>query len=251
MSHLSCDNLDDAIRSLALVYEVTPQEIRAIYESNWPEFLGADTYLCEFAEDRRIAWIMSQYLPGKKFSGKQFEAAFYHRTRFDGSDDWFSEGLLNAPDGVDAFLEKIGQFSSELEQFDRVVSAAKAYISQRNGLEGTTGPHAFDVLSHAQGADVSGLNYDFPEVFFDDFWERSGAAKARDELIETLRVKLKPVIVKFIDAPADMDLYINHLWLVLHTSRFGLEYDNPKIYSFYGRGRTIPSDRILELITDF
>lgn len=251
MNHLSCDNLDDAIRSLAMAYEVTPQEIRTLYESNWPDFLDAETYLCEFADDRRIAWIMSQYLPGKKFSGKQFEAAFYHRTRFDGSDDWFSEGLLNAPDGVDAFLEKITRYTSGLEQFDRVVSAARDYISQRNGLEGTTGPHAFDVLAHAKGANASGLDYDFPEVFFDGYWERTGTAKARNELIEALRVKLKPVIVKFIDTPADMDLYINHLWLVLHASRFDLEYKNPKIYSFSGQGRTIPSDRILELITDF
>jgi len=251
LNYLSCDSLDDAIRSLALVYEVEPPAIRAIYESNWPEFLSADTYRGEFGENRCLAWIMSQYLPGKKFNGKHFEAAFYHRTKFDGSIHWFREGLLNAPDGASAFLEKIGRFASELRLFDRVVSVAKNNISERNDLERTTGPHAFDVLAHAKGADVTGLDYDFPEMFLGDVWERTGTAKARDELIEVLRAKLKPVIVKFLDTPTDMDLYINHLWLVLHASRHGLEYDAPEIFSFSGQGRTIPSDRILELITDF
>jgi hypothetical protein len=61
MNYLSCDDVADAIRSLALVYQVSPEIVQATYLRNWPkEFLAVTP--CEEFNHGWLPWSMGKHI---------------------------------------------------------------------------------------------------------------------------------------------------------------------------------------------
>ena len=102
--HLSCDDIDDAFRSLALFYGVTVDAVKSVYENSWPACLHSELRFCEFVDEQWV-WPLGRYLNSESCN-YDLPACFYHRTCFNGDPNWFSGGLLNAQEGATAFFTK-------------------------------------------------------------------------------------------------------------------------------------------------
>lgn len=241
-NYLSCDSYQDAIRSLSIFYGVDYAAIANMVEHNWPAVLPSSVEYCEFL-DERLHFIFMSYLGIANFPDAMFDVAFYHRTRFDGHEGWFDQGVLNAQDGVVAFFKKIEPELSIYSWFDLVRSRSIANVIDRNRCEINRGPHAYDTFfdaAYGQGRS----NFDVPEFAL------TSAGFCVEEFVVFCRERLKPVIVKFLAKPVSLSRYILSLWFFVFREKFGLEGD-PLYFNFYGGGACVPNEKIVELIIDF
>jgi hypothetical protein len=240
---LSCDSVDDAIRSLALFYDLNFKDVEKVFHSSWPDFLNKESDFHEFRDDR-LAWCLGQYLQAKNMR-QDIDACFYHRSRFDGNSNWFEDGLLDNSAGVVSFFSKLRKMDGWLTNWDAAESISLNNVSDRDLNSAMQGPHAFDVLDEAKSACKNGLDYSQPEFLMGGSWSKF---QELNTAVVTFIQKLQPVIVKFRAAPESTDRYINHLWMYLHASKFNLQYGDPHMYSFCGKGIAVPRTDIVELI---
>lgn len=247
MSHFSCDDEVDAIRSLARIYRVDVGLVDEVAKGHWPSFIldSADSYHDQF-DSRYTPSLMARHLSAKPV-WEIGEVAYYHRTVYDGSVDWFKDGLLPAPEGPEVLLEKIDKW---FVLDDKLRQLALAKIKHRNNLEGvgSGGPYAFDILDVAKNANRSGLDYSLPEFLGECLNEVSLPFSYVAELLSVLQRKLKPVVVKFSASPCDADQYINNLWHYLFLKHNGEEWGDAYHYTFFGGGKSVSATRIIQLI---
>ena len=246
--YLSCDDLDDALRSLAMVYGVENNTIRELYDNNWPDFLpeyeGLSVINLEYFND----WIGCHF-GVKIFEYVNFDVAFYHRTRFDGKHTWFKEGILDSISGANSFIEKIKPFFDENFDIENFRSKIISNIKGRTALEGKSigGPYAFDWLDAAKNAP----GYDVPEFLCGRF-DRENGEKIffLENEANLISQNLIPVIVKFLAKPRCYVRYVNSLWEYVYRIRFDYEISQQNARcSFTADGNIIPSERIVKLFS--
>lgn len=174
------------------------------------------------------------------------EVAYYHRSAYDGSANWFQEGLLASHEAAQTFLNKISKMVS-IDCVDRDIALAN--IKDRESCEGygSGGPYAFDVLDYARRANQVGMDYSLPEFFSGRAWLRKYGVCYAAPILESLREKLKPVIVKFSGRSSDPDAYISGLWGYLFSAWRG-EPISDFSYTFLGAGKAVSADRIIQII---
>ena len=249
MTHISCDDKADAIRSLARIYRVDVEEVAGIANGNWPSFISESTDSHRNIFDSPyIPSLMAQHLSAKP-DWEFGEVAYYHRTAYDGSADWFQNGLLASHEAANAFLNKIVGIVP-LGSDDRAMALAN--IRDRECCEGSGfgGPYAFDVFDNARDADHAGMDYSLPEFFVGNAWVGKYGVCNAAPILESLRRKLKPVVVKFSGKPSDPDVYIANLWHYI----FRAWRDEPMSATshfpptFRGEGKPVSADRIIQII---
>jgi hypothetical protein len=251
-SFLSCDDIDDAIRSLALAYNIQKEKISRVFEEQWPDFLPSDVEN-EMFQDERLAWCMAQYMRCNDVEGCNLPLTYYHRGIFNGDKNWFQRGLLNSEEGATAFLEHLRPNLPSGCDFEGIKSFALSNILDRtNGECGWGGgPYAFDRLDDAKGAQKSGLDYSTPEFFMGSIWKLTSRDQcSASALIELCREQFLPVIVKFTANNSKIRAYVNNLWHYLHRKKFNIDLE-PNRYTFTGGGVTVPRSQILELVVEF
>lgn len=64
MDLLSCDNPQDAIRSLSIIYGVDRSKIEQVYLGRWPDFMSDDQYF-ESVQSQYFPWLMASHVGGK------------------------------------------------------------------------------------------------------------------------------------------------------------------------------------------
>ncbi|QQE91280.1 hypothetical protein GKQ51_23150 (plasmid) [Azotobacter chroococcum] len=238
----SCDNEEDAIKSLAKIYAVPDKEIeRILTHPDVVEIAKSDTELLS----PYFPFVISMLLK----SHPRYElthAAYYHSTSYDGCPSWFDEGLLGSSAGIGCFIEKISGLIPE-EKREAVVQESRRIVAFRSELEGSTakgtGPYAWNTLAAASSSE-NGIRYQVPEAI-QDLWGRS--LVGRGDLIDlsgVIREKLKPVVVKFKGATTDLDTYCSVLWGYL-LSENG---ETHLTHTFVGDGVGIPRESILAII---
>lgn len=238
----SCDDSADALNSLANIYGVSHDAIR--------ETLKHPTVL-EIASDygeMDSPWfpiVISRLLEADP-RDEMTHAAYYHTTSYDGTSQWFDEGLHGSLEGALRFLEKIAHLVPA-EIRDTVHQATATLIARRSEFEGTkaalAGPYAWNTLSAASAIEDGG-KYQVPEVIR-DLWSQSGiGVGGLIDLSESIRQQLKPVVVKFKGKTSDLGTYCATLWAYLLTQ------DEPThlSHTFHGNGESIPRRDILALI---
>ena len=247
--YLSCDSAEDAIRSLALVYNVEKEKISRVFQEDWPDFLNSEVEN-EIFQDELLTWCMAQHMRCDDVKDGDLISAHYHRGLFNGDKNWFHKGLLNSADGAAAFLEYLRPLLPSSCNFDRIKSLALSNILERTQgeFEWGGGPYAFDRLDDAKGAQETGLDYSTPEFFMGRIWDANrGDRHCASVLIQLGRENFLPVVVKFISNNSRVRAYVNNLWHYLHRKKFKIDLE-PNYYTFAGRGLAVPQERILELI---
>lgn len=238
----SCDNKEDAFRSLANIYTVTEKEIeRILTHPDIVEIAKSDTELLS----PYFPAVINQLLK----STPRYElthAAYYHSTSYDGSPSWFDEGLLGSSAGIRRFIEKISALIPE-ENREAALKESCRIVAFRSELEGSTakgtGPYAWNTLAAASSSE-NGIRYQIPEAI-QDLWGNSFVGHG--DLIDldgVIREKLKPVVVKFKGATSDLETYCSVLWGYL-LSENG---DTHLTHTFIGNGVGIPRENILAII---
>lgn len=252
-NYLSCDNVNDAIRSLAIAYNVTENQIRHVYEKEWPDFLPEDSPDSVFTshEFGELALRMSGHLKSN-ISNFNHTVAYYHRCLYNGDSNWFKVGLLNSVDGTDAFLEHLRPHLKEERDFELAKNRSHKIIERRSATAGTSsgGPHAFDVLACAKGEYSGDMDYSIPEFLIQNEWDSNpDTTQVRNRLTAICKKIFKPVVVKFLDNPRRInERYLNSLWYYLHLKRFIIEA--PVVgCAFLGQGRTVPYSQFIEIIS--
>lgn len=249
MTHISCDDNADAVRSLARIYRVDVVEVARVADGNWPTFILESTDSCnDLFKSPYIPSLMAQHLSAKP-DWEFGEVAYYHRTAYDGSANWFEDGLLASHEGAKAFLNKIAKIVP-IDTDDH--ATALANIRDRERYEGPSsgGPYAFDVFDNARYADQAGMNYSLPEFFVGNAWAGKYGVCNAAPILASLRRKLKPVVVKFSGEPSDPDTYITNLWHYVFRAWKG-EPMSPTSHfttTFCGEGKTVSPDRIIQII---
>ncbi|MEO9387175.1 hypothetical protein [Chromobacterium phragmitis] len=247
MRLLSCDNPEDAIRSLAIVYQVDEGKVRHIASSGWPEWIkdGGESP-SEIFKPEFFPLLMEEPL-GAKFEGSPFFTAHYHRTRYDGSSEWFEDGLLPADRGTDRFLEKLRPYLDQ-ETFEAVKSISTSNINERVEYEGNGGPHAFDTLYDAISAVRHGADYSVPEFLRGGQWDRYADLKTSVE--GRIAECFIPVIVKFRRYQANTYGYVTNLWRYLYQTWTGEMPSGADCFpgTFIGGGKPVPREDFVELI---
>ena len=249
MNVLGCDDQEDAKRSLASIYQVDIAEINKLTKNDWPDFLrdSQTSYLDTF-DSKYVPTLMASHLaasPNWNFG----DVAYYHRTAYTGSAEWFQDGLLASTPAARAFLCKVGELVTI--DNDHIALVVKNIV-HRTLSEGQSegGPYAFDVFDDAKYANRPGLDYSLPEFFMVSVWERKyGVPHARD-LREKLQKILKPVVVKFSATPNNPDGYITNLWHYLFRGWNGDPMVGSNHYpcTFLGEGKSVPAERIIKII---
>jgi hypothetical protein len=248
MDLLSCDNPQDAIRSLSIIYGVDRSKIEQVYLGHWPDFMSDDQYV-ECVQSQYFPWLMASHVGGK-LSCDLGKIAYYHRTRYDGSDTWFSGGLLCSGDGAVDFLNKTRHLYADYD-FDEISGKCTANIRERSELEGSGvtrggGPYAFDTFDDARYG--VGENYDTPEMFCGPRWQGwCSEGQVATDLIEIVKKSLKPVIVKFIGSTSEPERYTTGLWDYLYRITNDMDY-KPYTHTFAGRGVSVAANRIVSII---
>ena len=245
VTYLSCDDLDDAIRSLALFYNVSPDVVRGKYEHNWPKEFSKNVSPEAFKHDFFV-WGMGRHL-GSSTENRDVTACFYHRSRFDGASQWFSKGILNNAEGAKAFFEKLKLFSDDQESLTTAQNVAASQIFNRDNCSKVPGPHAF--FSRDEAVNGLGRNFEVPEFFTDPIWDTH--KKAKNTALNICMTKLQPVIVKFCVPQVDINGYIASLWHYLHHHKFKRSSFYQAINGYMGNGHAIPPEHIIELISEF
>lgn len=249
MNILGCDDQDDAKRSLASIYQVDLGKIDIVTRRDWPDFLrNSQTTYPDTFDSRYVPTLMASHLaasPNWNFG----EVAYYHRTAYTGSAEWFQEGLLASTPAARAFLRKVEKLI-DIDN-DHIVLAVKN-IEDRTLYEGQSdgGPYAFDVFDDAKYANRTGLDYSLPEFFMGSVWERKYGVSHAQDLREKLQKILRPVVVKFSAPPNDPDAYITNLWHYLFREWRDEPMGGCNHYpcTFYGGGRPVPVERIIKII---
>lgn len=247
---LSCDGLDDALRSLALVYGVEKSSILQMYKNNWPDFLpeydGLLAIKLDYFND-----LMGEYLGVKNFECPSIQVAFYHRARFDGTSTWFRDGLLDSVSGAKIFIEKVRGILEPHFDVDKLSGAIISNIENRTQLEGKAigGPYAFDWYDAA----VNASGYDVPEFLCGTFSDgKGGKIYFLKDVADLLLESLSPVIIKFLDFPRDHLTYVNGLWEYVYRKRFDYEISQQTgRCSFTANGKKIASENLIGFFTDF
>jgi hypothetical protein len=238
----SCDNKEDAIRSLAQIYTVPDEEIERILTH--PEVVEIAKSYAELSSPFFLYFI-SQLLK----STPRYElthAAYYHSTSYDGNAAWFDEGLLGSSHGIERFIYKISGLISD-EKIEAVFQEGRRIVALRSSLEGstaaTTGPYAWNTLA-AASSEENGSRYRIPEAI-QDLW--GGSLLGNGGLIDlgdVIRENLKPVVVKFIGATSDLDDYCSVLWGYLLSE----DGETHLTHTFIGGGMGVPRENILAII---
>jgi hypothetical protein len=101
---LSCDDLDDAINSLACFYGVEKARVDFLFSEGWPEFLSEDMQHSDFHSNIDMLFLaMAEHLEVEEPARKFTYVSYCHRGRFDGSSQWYEDGLLASLDGAKSF----------------------------------------------------------------------------------------------------------------------------------------------------
>lgn len=248
MTSLGCDGITHAINTLAAIYQVDVGVISNVANGDWPDFLN-------IPDDRHQEIFSSAYLPSlmathlKTSPNWNFgEVAYYHRTAYDGTLEWFEDGLLDSISGAQVFLKKAGRLIA-IDECD--VAMAIKNVEERSAFEGVSsgGPYAFDTFDDAKSADYTGLDYSLPEFFIGTVWQAKYGFSHAQKLRELLQKSLKPVIVKFSAFPCDPDRYINNLWQYIYRAYQGEPMPQGSHYpcTFIGGGKSIPGEKIIEI----
>jgi len=248
MIPLGCDNITHAIKTLAAIYQVDVGRIGNVANGDWPDFLNApDSCYQDIFGLPYLPSLMATYLkclPNCDFG----EVTYYHRTAYDGTLEWFEDGLLDSISGAQTFLTKAARLVSIAE--NDVVLAIKN-IEERNAFErmSSGGPYAFDTFDDAKSADCTGLDYSLPEFLVGTVWQAKYGVSHAQELREQLQKFLKPVIVKFSACPSDPDRYINNLWQYIYRAHQREPMPQGSCYpcTFIGGGKPIPAQKIIEI----
>ncbi len=249
MSHLSCDDEADAVRTLARIYRVDVGLVEDVANGNWPSFIldSTDSSGDLFASSN-LPSQMAQHLSADP-DWEIGEVAYYHRSAYDGSTDWFREGLLASCEAANAFLNKIANLV-QLDNADR--DLALANIRDRECLEGSGsgGPYAFDIFDNARYADQAGMDYSLPEFFIGRVWANKYGCYQAVPILNALRGKLKPVVVKFSGVPSNPDSYITNLWHYVFRAwkKDPMSATSHYPCTFKGAGKSVPADRIIQII---
>lgn len=246
---ISCDDKADAVQSLARIYGVDVDKVAGISNGNWPNFISESTApYQDLFDSRYVPQLMAQHLNGNP-TWEFGEVAYYHRTAYDGSADWFQDGLLASHEAACAFLNKIAGIVP-LGSDDRALALAN--IRDRECSEGADsgGPYAFDVFDDARDADQAGMDYSLPEFFVGNAWAGKYGVCYAAPILESLRKKLKPVVVKFSGNSSDPDAYITNLWQYVFRAWIGEPMSATSHFpcTFCGEGRTVSPDRIIQII---
>jgi hypothetical protein len=214
----SCDDRIDAVDTLARLYGTTNLSIESITGDKWPAFVEWEDGYSPFESWELLNYLFGVQL-GVTWECRLTDAAFYHRTRYDGSDRWFYEGIKDAQFGAAKLLEYIRPQLKE-QQFERALSCALANIADRDQGLNYVGPYAFNTFGEARAAEVAGLYYDVPEFLTGHrFWNQDFS----DLVAGLIRENLKPVIVKFKAPVSDTERYVTSLWHYLYRVDHGME----------------------------
>ncbi|OWJ93193.1 hypothetical protein B6S59_17310 [Pseudomonas sp. A46] len=238
----SCDNKEDAIKSLAKIYAVPVKEIeRILTHPDVVEIAKSDTELLSPYFPAVISLILK--------SSPRYEiahAAYYHSTSYDGRPSWFDEGLLGSSAGIGRFIEKISGLIPK-ERREAVVQESRRIVAFRSELEGSaaegTGPYAWNTLAAASSSE-NGIRYQVPEAIQDLLGSSFVGHGDLIDLAGGIREKLRPVVVKFKGATSDLDTYCSVLWGYL-LSENG---ETHLTHTFIGNGVGIPKESILAII---
>ena len=120
----SCDHREDAIKSLAEIYTVSPEEIDRVLRE--PKARKSAALPSEI--DVPYFLFVMQHLLKATPRADITHACYYHSTSYSGCPSWFDEGLLGSSQGFERFLDKISDFlSPEMQlaakqEFRRVVT---------------------------------------------------------------------------------------------------------------------------------
>jgi hypothetical protein len=249
MIYISCDDKVDAIRSLARIYRVDVGLVDDVAAGHWPRFMlkSTDPYQDLF-DSRYMPALMAQHL-STKADLEIGEVAYYHRTAYDCSADWFKEGLLASCEAANTFFNKIAQLVP-LDGEDRAIALANIKDRESGEGRGAGGPYAFDVFDNARSAHQAGMDYSLPEFFAGDAWVRKYGVCYAKPIIDSLRKKLKPVVVKFSGASSDPDGYITNLWQYVFRAWKDEPMSETSHYpcTFSGEGKSVAADRIIQII---
>ncbi len=239
---LSCDSIPDAIRSLADFYQLDVSRIWDIYESSWPEFL------CNFEifGDERLAWCLGKYLNATDDLQWDFKACYYHRSRYNGRENWFREGLLNNCEGVKALFSKLRFMQGWSPAWDVAEDIAmKVLIFRDSDSVDRQGPHAFSVLEEALS--TNDFDYTLPEFLSLNLSEWQSYQDLKKVVSDFIVKNTHPVIVKFSSTPTNFNVYINDLWRYLSYRKFGHPLEN-EFQKYCGNGMAIPFSDIIQFI---
>ncbi len=236
----SCDNREDAIKSLSEIYVVSIEEIDGVLREH---------HVREIAEDLpnitvpNLLYVMSSLLKASSRTDIT-HACYYHSTSYSGCPSWFDEGLLGSSQGVERFLDKISDFLSPEMQL-AAKQEFRRVVTDRSENEGFTaemrGPYAWDTFTAASSSQ-NGINYRVPEALLPSCFY--GNEELANELGGIIAERLKPIVVKFKGKVSNFDTCCATLWAYLLR-------DNGECHlthTFMGNGQAIPKDDIVALM---
>lgn len=236
----SCDDRDDAIRSLSEIYGVTSQDIERVLGSSEVQGMATYGHQIESADFRDE---VARQL-GASPRGDVRHAFYYHSTSYGGCPSWFEEGLHGSSLGVECFLDKITELLPTGMHLDSK-QAAKRIVELRSNHEGSTasqcGPYAWNTFTAASISE-SGQSFRIPEAIR-DLRVRSPDGEVFD-LAAIIRDRLKPVVVKLKGEISDIVDYSVTLWGYLLSDDGELHL----VHTFHGDGLSIPREDIVALI---
>ncbi|MFC3115656.1 hypothetical protein [Cellvibrio fontiphilus] len=243
---LSCDDLDDAINSLASFYGVKKHCIETMFNVKWPAFLSEDINHCDFSVNvELLSFVMAKHLNVSEPANISTYVSYYHRGRFDGSRKWYESGLLPSSDGIRALFEALRDLIPR-ESFIKLMSRSLAIVDEQISLGGQSeeGPFGFASLEVALGANKTGCDFSLPEFLIESSWV--GREEERRQLAEIIIKYLSPVVVKFQVEVADSRSYVAWLWHYLWCKKFSIELPD-LVPTYSGHGKAIQSEHILRI----
>lgn len=238
----SCDDREDAIRSLAKIYSVSTGDIDRVLKA--PEVLEIAEVYSEI-DTQGFHFVVCHLLKANPRTDVT-HASYYHSTSYDGDRSWFDEGLLGTARGVGRFLDKITEWIPAGNQL-LAKQASERIAKVRSEYEGSsaegTGPYAWNTFTAASSS-PSGIRYRVPEAI-QDLWSPSFCgAGGRLDLNGIIRERLRPVVVKFKGKTSDINDYCATLWAYCLSDQGECHLR----HTFIGDGTAIPREDILALI---
>ncbi|WBM38696.1 hypothetical protein [Alcaligenes faecalis] len=237
----SCDDREDAIRSLSEIYRVSTENIENILQAS--EILEISQIYSEINSPHFLFLVccLLKASPRDDIT----HACYYHSTSYNGSSSWFDEGLLGSSQGVEHFLDKITDLIPPEKQL-LAKQKAKRIVKLRSEYESSTaetcGPYAWDTLTAARFS-LSGVRYRIPEAIQDLFYPSFCGNGVVVDLRGIIEKHLKPVVVKFKGKISDIDKYCTTLWAYLLS-----DGECHLVHTFLGNGQTIPKEDIVALL---
>lgn len=234
----SCDNREDAIRSLSEIYSISTKKIEALLQNSTAQEIAE-----RYSEIKTDSFhFVVHFLLGASPKSEITHAYFYHATSYDGSNSWFDEGLLGSAQGVKHFLEKISEWLPS-DKHMAAEEAALEIVALRSEYESSTaeacGPYAWNTFAAAKSS-----SYMVPEAIQDLHTGSMLIGGRSIDLSEIIKKRLKPVVVKFKGKISNIDDYCATLWAYLLSD----DGECHLLHSFTGNGQAIPKEDILELM---